>query len=158
MEKSTAPNTTSFATTGQAKLDEALEMLQSGHRLKDIREKTGVDTSKLALVARRIGVRRGVFLENRVAIRLVTERGFSVQESSRVTGVPKHKIYYAIRSTVADKPMRLPSTEELARWDEMAAKRDSGASLAKIGKEYGVTRQRVHQLLIKRESYAQWRK
>ena len=153
MEKSTVKITNSSATTGQETLNAALKLLQDGHRLKYIREQTGVNTSKLALVARKLGITRGVFHETREAVKLVTEGNLTVLEASKVTGVPKSKIYYAIRSKVSGKPPRSPNPQNLARWNEMVAKRSAGVSLARIGKEYGVSRQRVHQLLAKSASY-----
>ena len=153
MEKSTAQLTTTSATTAQETLNAALKLLQAGHRLRDIRARTGVDTAKLSLVARKLGVTRGVFHETREAVRLVTEENLTVREASQRTGVSKSKIYYGVRSQLSEKAVRLPSADKMARWDEIAAKRAAGVSLAKIGKDYGVSRQRIHQLLAKSASY-----
>jgi predicted DNA-binding transcriptional regulator AlpA len=153
MEKSIAKPTTNSATTAQETLNDALKLLQAGHRLKHIKEKTGVDTAKLSLVARKLRITRGVFHETREAVRLVTEENLTVREASQKTGISKSKIYYAVRSQLSEKVVRLPSADKLARWNEIVAKRAAGVSLSKIGKDYGVSRQRIHQLLAKSASY-----
>jgi DNA-directed RNA polymerase sigma subunit (sigma70/sigma32) len=110
----------------------------------------------VSLEARTRGLKRGIFSEAREAVRLVTECNLSILEASKQTGVPKHKIYYAIRVQMKSTSLAKPREAEVRRWNEIAEMRDTGISLAEVAAFYGVSRQRIHQILKKRAAYLAW--
>jgi len=131
-------------------------MLSNGSRLRDIHAVTGLSPAAVSLEARANGVKRGVFMEAREAVRLVTEGNLSVGEASKKTGVPKHKIYYAIRVQMNSTSLAKPKDAEIRRWNEVAEMKDTGITLAEVAAFYGVSRQRIHQILKKRTAYLAW--
>lgn len=128
-------------------------MLSNGSRLRDIQIDTGLSPASVSLEARIRGIRRGIFSEVRQAVALVLEGNLSVSESSKQTGIPAHKIYYAIRVQMKSKSLAKPKEAEVKRWNEVAEMRDSKMTLSEIAAFFGVTRQRIHQILKKRAAY-----
>lgn len=134
-------------------MQQALSMLASGSRLREIKAETGLHQAKVSLAARENGIRRGVFSETREAVALVTSETMSVPEAAEWTGIAAHKIYYAIRKQSEKDLPRYPKSADTEKWDAIFALREEGVSLADIGKQFNITRQRVHQILQKRASY-----
>lgn len=134
----------------------ALTMLSNGSRLRDIQAATGLRPASVSVEARTYGVRRGVFSEVRKAVSFVLQAGLSVGEAAKQTGVPAHKIYYALRVQMNSSSLAKPKAAEVARWDEIAEMKGTGATLAEVASFYGVSRQRIHQILKKRTAYLAW--
>ena len=131
---------------------EALTSLSSGKRLAEISKETGISTARISITAQALGVKRGVFEEVRDAVQLVQSGECTVSEASKKTGVSKYRIYYAIREQLGDEtPRKLSKAVNKDRADVMSYRRDFGFTMKQIGEEFGLTRQRVHQILQKRE-------
>lgn len=131
---------------------EALTSLSSGKRLAEISKATGISTARISITAQALGVKRGVFEEVRDAVQLVQSGECTVSEASKKTGVSKYRIYYAIREQLGEEtPRKLSKAVNKERADVMQRRRSFGYSLKQIGEEFGLTRQRVHQILQKRE-------
>lgn len=131
-------------------------MLSNGSRLREIQAETGLSPKSVSNAARQNGVVRGVFLENRIAVRLVTEQGMSVPEASKASGVPEHRIYYALRKQTPGtfrKKRRIVRNADVSKWAEIHEMRAGGASLGEVGAWFAMSRQRVHQILAKYEAY-----
>lgn len=134
----------------------ALTMLSNGSRLREIQDETGLLPAKVSAAAREHGVVRGVYKETRAAVALVTEDGLSVPEASKKSGIPEHRIYYALRAQTPGKfrkKRRIGRNADIAKWAEIAAMRDTGASTGEIGAFFAISRQRVHQILKKYNAY-----
>lgn len=134
----------------------ALIMLSNGSRLREIQAETGLSPKSVSNAARQNGVVRGVFLENRIAVRLVTEKGMSVPEAAKAAGVPEHRIYYALRKQTPGqfrKKRRINRNADISKWAEIHEMRAGGASLGEIGVWFAMSRQRVHQILAKYKNY-----
>jgi predicted transcriptional regulator len=128
-------------------------MLSNGSRLREIYEATGMYPAKVSLVAKTYGIKRGVFADVREAVRRVSEGEATVKQASAETGVPEHKIYYALRVQMGVPAPKQAKPSDMSKWDEIAAMKATGATLAEVAAFYGVSRQRIHQVLAKREKY-----
>ena len=152
----TASNTPSLLPTASPLIIEALEMLKNGSTLLDIKAATGLQPAKVSLYATAHSIRRGLPSNLREAIDLVDSGQMTVAEAAEWTATSKYKIYYAMRKRVpvVNGRRRIPRNANITKWREIAAMRSSGSSLGTIAKAYGVSRQRIHQLLAKGASYA----
>lgn len=129
----------------------ALTALSSGKRLSEVSKETGISTAKISITAQALGVKRGVFKEVREAVNMVQSGECTVAEAAEKTGISKYRIYYAIREQLGDEtPRKLSKAVDTERADSMQMRRDFGSTYEEISKEFGLTRQRVHQILQKR--------
>lgn len=149
----TAGNTLSLPETIPPKLKLALQMLHDGSRLWQINAATGLAPDKVSIAARLNGVTRGMDKDLVRAVDMVKSQRRSARDVAMETGIAAHRITYAIRSSNQNRTFRQASPTEKEKWDGIFALRDHGATLAEIGKAYGVSRQRICQILQKRSSY-----